>query len=137
MESVFVPADGEKPLPDSFTLPDKESLCVRKVSQDALAQDDALLGSLYELLRENHYETSPDDIRTILDTPGFAVYTVSSPEGVLLGAAVTAEEEIERKLIDDIALGRRRPRGMIVPQSCLPTRGSGTQPFMSTGESSG
>lgn len=123
MESVFVPADGEKPLPDSFTLPDKESLCVRKVSQDALAQDDALLGSLYELLRENHYETSPDDIRTILDTPGFAVYTVSSPEGVLLGAAVTAEEEIERKLIDDIALGRRRPRGMIVPQSLLAHEG--------------
>jgi len=123
MEGVFVPEiqAGETPL--GLSLPDPDTLRVRRVSQAELAADDLLLGSLYELLWENHYETSPDDVRTILDTPGFAVYALSSPDGALLGAAVTAEEEIERKLIDDIAMGRRRPRGMIVPQSLLAHEG--------------
>ncbi len=123
MESVFVPESRAPGMPDGYCLPDEGQLSVRKLSQEELAADDLLLGSLYELLLENHYETSPDDIRTILDTPGFAVYAVFSPEGRLLGAAVTAEEEIERKLIDDIAMGRRRPRGMIVPQSLLAHEG--------------
>lgn len=84
-----------------------------------LIQRPGRLSELYQLLAQAHYRTSPADLRVLLDSPGqrlFAHYHQSQLYAVLW---VAEEGDIESQLAHQIAQGRRRPSGNLLPQSLI------------------
>ena len=85
----------------------------------SLIQQPGRLSELYQLLAQAHYRTSPADLRVLLDSPGqrlFAHYQESQLSAVLW---VAVEGDIESQLAHQIAQGRRRPSGNLLPQSLI------------------
>lgn len=91
----------------------------RWISQDELATDEALLRQVFGLLLLAHYQTSPSDLRTLLDAPDLALLTVWEDEVISGVALIIREGELETELAEQIWLGRRRPRGQLLPQTLL------------------
>jgi len=91
----------------------------RLVSQEALASDVALLNQLFGLLVLAHYQTTPSDLRSLLESPDLDIHLLEQDESLLGVALVAREGEIEPELAEAIWAGRRRPRGHLLPQSLL------------------
>lgn len=98
---------------------DPRSLQVERISRDRLLDDEALLTQLFGLLVVAHYRTRPNDLRNLLDGPGLAVYLMMSQGTVVATALVAMEGGFDGALIGEIAAGRRRPRGHLIPQSLV------------------
>ncbi|WP_421280734.1 tRNA(Met) cytidine acetyltransferase TmcA [Aeromonas taiwanensis] len=91
----------------------------RQLEQVALASDEALLNRVFGLLVLAHYQTSPSDLRYLLEGPDLDIHLLEQGD-VLLGVALVAREgNISPALAQDIWAGRRRPRGHLLPQSLL------------------
>ncbi|TDT43926.1 tRNA(Met)-cytidine N(4)-acetyltransferase [Halospina denitrificans] len=87
------------------------------VSQDQLLADEGLLSDLMGLLVSAHYQTSPDDLRQLLDDPDTELHAAlvdGRPVGV---AWVLHEGGLEEALARAVWLGQRRPRGHLMAQS--------------------
>lgn len=103
----------------------------RQIGQDALAEDEALLNQLFGLLVLAHYQTSPSDLRSLLESPDLDIHLLEQEQSLLGVALVAREGKIASALAQDIWAGRRRPRGHLLPQSLLAHAG-----FMTAGERS-
>lgn len=95
------------------------TLKLKQVSQLELAHDVRLLRQLFGLLVEAHYQTSPQDLRYLLDSPNVAIYALMSDETVIAASLVTHEGQIEPELAEGIWQGKRRIRGHLYPQSMI------------------
>lgn len=102
------------------------------ISQQTLFENEMLFEQLISLLVTAHYQTSPSDIRLILDHPKVKIlisYTTISPSEhiTLYGVCLVIEEGAidSAELADDIIAGKRRPRGQLFPQAlCASTANS-------------
>ena len=91
----------------------------RRVAQAELADDEALLNRVFGLLVLAHYQTSPSDLRHLLEGPDLDIHLLEQEEALLGVALVAREGNISPALARDIWAGRRRPRGHLLPQSLL------------------
>ncbi len=104
----------------------------RLIDQAELAQNEGLLEEIFSLLVIAHYQTSPSDLRLILDHPKLKILasydTLPSKEichssghlpTPILGVCLLLEEGglVSNTLAEDIISGKRRPRGHLFPQS--------------------
>lgn len=92
-------------------------MVVESISQQRLAQDEALLREIYGLLRSAHYRTTPDDLRFLLDAPAVSLYRLVQRSQTLAVALLVEEGSIDAAMAEEIAAGRRRPRGHLLVQS--------------------
>ncbi|ARU56679.1 elongator methionine tRNA (ac4C34) acetyltransferase [Oleiphilus messinensis] len=93
-------------------------LSIQQVDLAALVLDESKLVQLYGLLVQAHYQTSPNDLRMILENQRIRLCTASFREqviGVILAIQEGGLEDAD--LARSIWLGRRRPQGHLVPQS--------------------
>lgn len=104
---------------DVVSSADLDSVQVARISREQLVNDETLLTQLFGLLVVAHYRTRPNDLRNLLDGPGLAVYAMLQQDSVVATALVAMEGGFDKPLIDDIAAGRRRPRGNLIPQSLV------------------
>ena len=75
-----------------------------------------LLTEVYRLLSSAHYRTRPSDLRMLMENPDLELIVARS-RGTLVGAALlNAEGGLEAGLVEQIYLGRRRPRGHLLAQ---------------------
>ena len=87
------------------------------LDRDRLAGDETLLRSLFGLLVQAHYRTTPSNLRQLLDAPGIALH-VARIEGTVAAVAVTVDEgRIDPETAFAIWAGHRRLRGHLVAQS--------------------
>lgn len=115
--SSFKSEKNEKLLPTEFI--------VKWHTQEELATQPGLLDQVITLLVNAHYQTSPDDIRLILDHPGIHVACgyvklSNSLEDITLISAMLLISEgqiTNQELQNNILNGNRRLRGHLVPQS--------------------
>ncbi|PJG57940.1 tRNA(Met) cytidine acetyltransferase TmcA [Aeromonas cavernicola] len=91
----------------------------RQISQDELARDEALLQQVFGLLVLAHYQTTPSDLRVLLESPDLDIHLLQQGQGLLGVALVVREGPIAEPLAQEIWAGRRRPRGHLLPQSLL------------------
>jgi tRNA(Met) cytidine acetyltransferase len=103
----------------------------RQVEQYVLAENEALLNQVFGLLVLAHYQTSPSDLRSLLESPDLDIHLLEQEQSLLGVALVAREGNIDPELARDIWAGRRRPRGHLLPQSLLAHAG-----FMTAGERS-
>ena len=94
-------------------------LQINESTADDLLTQPKLLRKVFQLLTTAHYRTTPDDLRTLLDSPALRVFTVFDRHQ-LLGCLLLAEETpfTEPELKTQIWQGKRRPRGHLL-QLCL------------------
>lgn len=98
---------------------DINNLRVERISREQLLEDETLLRQLFGLLVVAHYRTRPNDLRNLLDGPGLEVYIMLEHGMVVATALVAMEGGFDTALIGEIAAGRRRPRGHLIPQSLV------------------
>lgn len=98
----------------------------RLISQEALASDESQLNQLFGLLVLAHYQTTPSDLRSLLESPDLDIHLLEQDASLLGVALVAREGEIEPELAEAIWAGRRRPRGHLLPQSLLAHAGCKT-----------
>ncbi len=89
------------------------------VDKAALAADTAKLSAVMRLLMESHYQTSADDARVLLDSPGITLTGIFDKSGGHPVALLMTDSELpfeDAELREAIWLGRRRPRGHLTQQ---------------------
>ncbi|EAQ67796.1 hypothetical protein MED121_17754 [Marinomonas sp. MED121] len=81
------------------------------------------LESCFNLLVSAHYQTSPNDIRWILDDPSVNTWLMKDQNQLISTAIISEEGLLEATLAKAVAEGIRRPRGHLLPQSLLAHEG--------------
>lgn len=94
----------------------KQNVSYHSISQYELAQDKALLKQMFSLLVNAHYQTSPDDLRLLLDHPDAKVLYASIEGKVVAALLLMQEGGLDVEDIAALQQGRRRFRGHILPQ---------------------
>lgn len=87
------------------------------VDRTRLARDGRLLESLYALLVLAHYQTSPNDLRNILDGPNVSVWVMLEKGRLIAVALVTDEGGFSVDMAKAVWRGERRFRGHLLPQT--------------------
>ncbi len=87
------------------------------LSRQQLVKKPEYLASLFGLLVQAHYRTTPSDLRYILDSPSMHVCVTQNESGQIVAAGIIS---VEGALPDDLATacmnGKRRPNGHLTPQ---------------------
>lgn len=101
-----------------FVQSNKEQCEVTTLSSAQLMGTPALLKSVFQLLVNAHYQTTPDDLVRLLDAPEQQVFTLQHGES-LLGVALVVEEggDCLNTIAKDITCGQRRVKGHLVAQN--------------------
>jgi tRNA(Met) cytidine acetyltransferase len=130
----------------SMSLPNSESTAINTPLQGAIANDLSFaietaqsliqtkqVQAVHSLLANAHYQTTPNDLRALLDNPNLLVVTAytntaskantSNTNELVATALVSIEGGFDKKsdadLVEQIWQGRRRPRGHLAPQSLV------------------
>ena len=107
-------------------------LCViEKIDKDELLNDRCLLQQLFGLLVTAHYQTTPNDLRAILDAPNIVVWIGRYKGGVVAAALVSLEGEFSGDILQSIWEGKRRPKGHLLPQTLSAHEGLRSSPALS------
>lgn len=88
------------------------------ISKMQLLNDRELLASLFKLLVDAHYQTSPDDLQRLLDAPEIECFILTTGNN-LLGVAQIVKEGGEpiKELVVGVANCSRRVKGHLVAQN--------------------
>jgi tRNA(Met) cytidine acetyltransferase len=94
------------------------SLCVTQlIDRDCLLRDKKSLAQLFGLLVLAHYQTTPSDLRNVLDGPNITVW-VSRFQGQIVAACLVASEGgFDLDMSMAIWKSQRRPQGHLLPQT--------------------
>jgi tRNA(Met) cytidine acetyltransferase len=91
-------------------------LTYTQLTGETLAENNDLLRQVYPLLMLAHYQTTPQDLRLLLDHPQHKIHLCHVGDH-LVGLAWVAEEgNLDAALAQDIALGKRRIKGHLLAQ---------------------
>lgn len=92
-------------------------LRIEQLRQQDLAKSEADLRSIFGLLVLAHYRTRPFDLRQLLDGPNVEIHALRLGERIAAVALIAREGEFDQATAQEIAAGRRRPRGHLLPQA--------------------
>lgn len=93
-------------------------LQIKSVSGKELINDEMLVKKIYGILSSCHYQTQPSDLRLLLDDPRNIIYYAES-SGHIVGVLWGMFEQISEKLVENVFLGTRRPKGNLIPQTLV------------------
>lgn len=93
------------------------------IKQDSWLDKKSTLDECFSLLVSAHYQTSPDDIRWILDDPSVSTWLMKADNTLISTAIISEEGLLDSSLALAVAQGIRRPRGHLLPQSLLAHEG--------------
>ena len=103
-------------IPMGFNLADYS---VERLDRDILSADEKTLASLFGLLVQAHYRTSPIDLRHLLDGPNISVYVARRAGQIYATALVATEGGLDDGISEQIFAGKRRPQGHLLPQTMI------------------
>ncbi|TDO98124.1 GNAT family N-acetyltransferase [Marinomonas balearica] len=81
------------------------------------------LNAAFSLLVQAHYQTSPDNIKWMLDDPSTFSFANVNDDKLTSIAICTEEGDLPKALSMEVMQGVRRPRGHLLPQSLLAHEG--------------
>jgi tRNA(Met) cytidine acetyltransferase len=87
---------------------------LQRIEKVTLFENPQLLNSIFALLVNAHYQTTPNDLILLLGDETIHLYTMMQGEHCI-GCVLTIEEGgLEGELAEQILLGKRRPKGELV-----------------------
>lgn len=86
-----------------------------ELQQQELVQNEALLRQFFALLVNAHYQTSPDDLRMLLDHPALKLFALQQNNQLVAAAVILQEGELSSQWQEKLQQGRR-PSGHLLPQ---------------------
>lgn len=87
-------------------------------------ENQPLLSKAFSLLVNAHYQTSPDNLRWVMDNPAVTTWLAQTTDNNLKSVAIiTSEGPLPHELSQAVLEGTRRPRGHLIPQSLLAHEG--------------
>ncbi|PIE35874.1 MAG: hypothetical protein CSA54_05130, partial [Gammaproteobacteria bacterium] len=93
---------------------------IHRLTAATLAENEAALQGVWQLLAGTHYQSSSKDFRQLVDSPSLEIWThgdITAPDAVLVAATEgPVVESVDAALAHEILAGRRRPRGQLLPQ---------------------
>lgn len=90
---------------------------VQEISQKQLSDDEKTLSDIFSLLVLAHYQTTPNDLRFLLDSPGLRIWCLYHEKN-LIGVALAAQEGgVDSPMAGQIYRAERRPKGHLIAQS--------------------
>jgi len=95
---------------------DASQTTIRLLDKDALASNEAQLSAVYGLLVQAHYQTTPNDLRNILDAPQLYVFAQYCGTTLTGAALVAIEGSIPDDLHTPIVDNTRRLPDQLIPQ---------------------
>lgn len=111
-----------------------QKLIFREVSKADLLADQTLLNSVFSLLVDAHYQTTPDDFVALLDAPDQRLFILFldqvNPANIvaMLNGSIEGQITDDDKLALNIASGQRRLQGHMLPQQL--TYGTGERDLL-------
>ncbi len=96
-----------------------QKISVKVISKTELLGDRQQLLSLFSLLKNAHYKTSPNDLRQLMDSETVIIFMGYYQNRLVAAAIAEPEGMLSEKLIDEIYGGYRRPKGQFIPQSIV------------------
>jgi tRNA(Met) cytidine acetyltransferase len=94
----------------------KELLTYSQVTGQQLALNNELLKQVYAMLMLAHYQTTPQDLRILLDHPDHTIHLCHVGDQLASLAWVANEGGLDAELAQQIALGKRRIQGHLLAQ---------------------
>lgn len=91
---------------------------LREIAQHELLADEALLRQFFALMVNAHYQTSPDDLRMMLDHPKMKLFALQYQDQLLAAALILQEGQLSAAWQQKLQQGRR-PSGHLLPQILL------------------
>ncbi|PMK98641.1 ATPase [Vibrio lentus] len=86
-----------------------------KLSKTECLANPEKLQQCFSLLVDAHYQTSPNDLMQFLSNPAIHLYAAWQ-QGICLGCMLVTEEGgLDKDLIAQIQIGKRRPQGHLAP----------------------
>lgn len=95
------------------------SVTVQQVEVSQLLADEALLQQVFCVLVTAHYQTSPSDVKLLLNNPAISLFTLTHKGDVLGVAMMLKEGQVDAELAEHVRTGKRRLRDQFLPQSLL------------------
>lgn len=89
---------------------------IRRLDRNTLARDEPLFRSVYSLLRDNHYQTTTNDISHLLDAPGLQIWVLEEQQTILAAMLLALEGNIAAHLHDAVVSKQRRLPHHLLPQ---------------------
>ncbi|AUV89326.1 GNAT family N-acetyltransferase [Vibrio campbellii] len=87
--------------------------------KSALISNPSVLKTCFALLVNAHYQTSPNDLLHLLQDEHCQIY-VAQNKNEIVGVMLTVEEgNLDSNLVNDIQLGKRRPKGHLTPVTLI------------------
>jgi tRNA(Met) cytidine acetyltransferase len=90
---------------------------ITRLQQQELLKTPQLLKQIFGLLVLAHYQTSPNDLRIMLDDPALQLWVTCYQDTVLAAALIVKEGPIDSAMQEAVWLGERRLRGQLLPQA--------------------
>ena len=90
---------------------------IEELDRKQFLQQEGLLEQVFSLLVLAHYQTTPSDLRNILDGPNIRVWVVRDKGRLLATALVTDEGGFDAQISGAIWKGERRLRGHLLAQT--------------------
>ncbi len=91
----------------------------RFVEQSLLFASPLLFGQIFSILVNAHYQTTPNDLMLILGDPAISVFVAEWNGRIVACLLIAREGNLPDEMVDAIKLGRRRPKGQLVPVSLI------------------
>ncbi|MEF1214315.1 GNAT family N-acetyltransferase, partial [Vibrio alginolyticus] len=92
-----------------------DSISLSKADKDDLISQPSLLRECFALLVNAHYQTSPNDLIHLLQDDNSQLY-FAKQDNTVVGVILAVEEGgLDAELVEEIQLGKRRPKGHLAP----------------------
>ena len=103
----------------AMTLNRQISLSVELVSTTELLQNEALLQQVFAVLVTAHYQTSPSDVKLLLNNNAISLFILKRQDDILGVVMLMREGHVDESLVELVRENQRRLRDQFLPQSLL------------------
>jgi tRNA(Met) cytidine acetyltransferase len=94
-------------------------LCYQQHSSAELLKNEALLAHVFSILVTAHYQTSPNDLKLMLDNPNVKLISLTLDGQVVSVALIMTEGQLTDDLVEQVKCGKRRLKDHFLPQALL------------------
>lgn len=104
---------------ENINLTADNALEVELISVEALLEDEALLQAVFSVLVTAHYQTSPSDLKLLLNNRAISLFILKRESSVVGVAMLMREGLVGEALVEKVLENKRRLRDQFLPQSLL------------------